>query len=133
MLPVCGVRRLPMSRAGLDWGGLALQGAQLTAERIIGADTVRLNDLTGKRLAAVSRGRPVLARMGVYGTSVLTAITAQNTLRVTVEKKPGDQWERIVGCELGDKPPRLDDPDNLPDLPETVGVTCGIPDEDLPF
>jgi len=39
------------------------------------------------------------------------------TLGLTVEQKPGDQWERIVEHELGDKPPRLEDPDNLPDLP----------------
>ena len=37
------------------------------------------------------------------------------TKMVTVEKKPGDNWERIVAYELGDKPPRLEDPDNLPE------------------
>jgi DNA repair protein RadD len=52
------------------------------------------------------------------------------TLRITVEKKPGDKWERIVGYELGDRPPRLESCD---DLPEPVGVTCGIPDDEIPF
>lgn len=56
-----------------------------------------------------------------------------DTLRVTVEKQPGDQWERIVAHELGEKPPRLESCDGLPDLPEPVGVTCGIPDDEVPF
>ncbi len=53
-------------------------------------------------------------------------------LRITVERKPGDQWERVVGHELGPMPPRLEDPDNLPD-PEPVGAFHGIPDEEIPF
>ncbi len=51
-------------------------------------------------------------------------------LRITSERKPGDQWERVVGHELGPKPPRLEDPDNLP---EPVGALCGFDDEELPF
>ena len=56
-----------------------------------------------------------------------------NTLRITVEKKPGDQWERIVSHELGEKPPRLESNDDLPDQPETVGAVYGIPDCEVPF
>jgi len=56
---------------------------------------------------------------------------------ITVEKKPGDQWERIVDYELGEKPPRLESCDDLPEPPhDAVGVGCGaydIPDEELPF
>lgn len=52
------------------------------------------------------------------------------TLAITVQKKAGDQWERIIGYELGDKPPRLESND---DLPEPVATTHGIPDEELPF
>ena len=33
------------------------------------------------------------------------------TLAITVEKKAGDKFDRIVRHRLGDKPPRLDDPD----------------------
>lgn len=54
-------------------------------------------------------------------------------LRITIERKPGDQWDRVVGHELGPKPPRLEDPDNLPEHSEPVGAFHGIPDEELPF
>jgi len=57
------------------------------------------------------------------------------TLAITVEKKAGEQFERIVAHRLGDKPPRLDDPDAAPERvpPEPVGTTFGIPDEEIPF
>ena len=52
------------------------------------------------------------------------------TQRVTIEKKPGDQWERIVEHALGEKPPRLESEEGLP---EPVGATHGIPDDEIPF
>ncbi len=56
------------------------------------------------------------------------------TLAITVEKKAGDQYERIVACRLGDKPPRLDDPDAAPEYrPAPAGTTYGIPDDEIPF
>lgn len=60
------------------------------------------------------------------------------TSRVTLEKKPGDEWERIVGYELGEKPPRLESCDDLPDEPRSpagvgAGTTYGIPDDEIPF
>ena len=60
------------------------------------------------------------------------------TSRVTLEKKPGDEWERIVGYELGEKPPRLESCDDLPDEPRSpagvgAGNTYGIPDDEIPF
>lgn len=60
------------------------------------------------------------------------------TSRVTLEKKPGDEWERIVGYELGGKPPRLESCDDLPDEPRSpagvgAGNTYGIPDDEIPF
>ncbi len=52
------------------------------------------------------------------------------TERITLEKKPGDEWERIVGYALGDKPPRLEDPDNLP---EHALAALGYSDDEVPF
>lgn len=52
---------------------------------------------------------------------------------VTVEKKHGDQWERIVAWDLGNKPPRLDDPDAAPEYAAVVSNTYGIPDDEIPF
>jgi len=52
------------------------------------------------------------------------------TREITVEKKPGDEWERIVAYDLGDKPPRLESPD---DLPEDALAALGIPDDSIPF
>jgi DNA repair protein RadD len=61
--------------------------------------------------------------------------------RITLEKKPGDEWERIVAYALGDKPPRLESGDDLPPphneprSPVGVGAgnTYGIPDDEIPF
>lgn len=56
------------------------------------------------------------------------------TERITLEKKPGDEWERIVGYALGDKPPRLEDPDNLPDLGHEHALAAyGYSDDEVPF
>ena len=52
------------------------------------------------------------------------------TERITLEKKPGDEWERIVGYAFGDKPPRLEDPDNLP---EHALAALGYSDDEVPF
>jgi DNA repair protein RadD len=55
------------------------------------------------------------------------------TLSITVEKKAGEQFERVVAHRLGDKPPRLESDEGLPDVPEPVGTTYGVPDEEIPF
>jgi DNA repair protein RadD len=55
------------------------------------------------------------------------------TLSVTVERKAGEKYDRVVGHRLGDKPPRLESDVGLPDVPEPVGTTYGIPDEEIPF
>jgi DNA repair protein RadD len=55
------------------------------------------------------------------------------TRRIVVEKKPGDQWERIVSHQVGPKPPRLESNDDLPGVRETVGAASGIPDDEIPF
>lgn len=55
-----------------------------------------------------------------------------STLSITIEKKAGEKYERIVDHELGAIPPRLEDPDNLPE-PHAASVTYGIDEEDIPF
>jgi len=61
-----------------------------------------------------------LARMGALAP----------TLRVTVERKPGDEWERIVAHELGEKPPRLESEEGLPEYAEAASNTD---DWEVPF
>lgn len=51
-------------------------------------------------------------------------------LRITIEKKAGEKWERIVGHVLGDKPPRLESEEGLP---EHAGAPIGIDPGDIPF
>ncbi|MCC6228487.1 MAG: DEAD/DEAH box helicase [Phycisphaerales bacterium] len=56
------------------------------------------------------------------------------TLSITVEKKAGDQFERVAQHLLGHKPRRLDSEDGLPDqTPEPAGMTYGIPEDEIPF
>ena len=37
------------------------------------------------------------------------------TLAITVEQRPGDKFDRIVGYQLSERPPRLDSEDGLPE------------------
>jgi len=55
------------------------------------------------------------------------------TLSITLQKKAGERFERIIGHELGEKPPRLEDPDHLPEPAEPASATYGIDQEDIPF
>jgi len=57
-----------------------------------------------------------------------------STQAITVEKKAGDQFERVTQHVLGDKPPRLESDEGLPDRSqEPAGMTYGIPDDSIPF
>jgi len=49
------------------------------------------------------------------------------THRITVERKPGEQFDRIVRHELGLKPPRLDSEEGLPDY------AAAAEDDSVPF
>lgn len=55
------------------------------------------------------------------------------TLSITVETKAGERFERVIDHVLGDIPPRLEDPDNLPDPTTPIRATYGIDQEDIPF
>ena len=52
------------------------------------------------------------------------------TLAITVEKRACEKFDRIVRHRLGDKPPRLEDPDNLP---EHALAALGYSDDEVPF
>jgi DNA repair protein RadD len=58
-----------------------------------------------------------------------------STTRITVEKKAGEKFDRIVGHALGAKPPRLESEEGLPEdvALDPVGTTMGIPNEEIPF
>lgn len=50
------------------------------------------------------------------------------TRSITVERRAGDKYDRIVGHTLGDRPPRLDDPDAVGHF-----AGAGVPDDGIPF
>ncbi|RMF73507.1 MAG: hypothetical protein D6738_08595 [Acidobacteria bacterium] len=52
------------------------------------------------------------------------------TLAITVERRAGEQYDRVVGYVLGEKPPRLEDPDACP---EYAHADPGIDAEEIPF
>ena len=52
---------------------------------------------------------------------------------ITIEKKAGDKYDRVIDYELGERPPRLESNDDVPEPSETVGATYGIDPEDIPF
>jgi DNA repair protein RadD len=47
------------------------------------------------------------------------------TLAITVEQRPGDKFDRVVGYQLGERPPRLDSEEGLPE--------CTPASEEVPF
>ena len=55
------------------------------------------------------------------------------THAITVRKKAGEQYERIVDYDLGEKPPRGEDPDDLTEHAVAGAANCGIPDDGIPF
>jgi DNA repair protein RadD len=50
--------------------------------------------------------------------------------RITMEHNRKTGWPEVVGYDLGDKPPRLESQDGLP---ETVPCGAAFPDDDIPF
>lgn len=64
--------------------------------------------------------------------AMANAGTIAQALRVTVEKKPGDDWERVVAYEMGDKPPRLETMDNMPE-PAIAYDGYGFDPDEVPF
>jgi DNA repair protein RadD len=52
------------------------------------------------------------------------------TERVRIETRPGDAWERVVGHELGAKPPRFES--NCGHEDET-GLPVAVPEDGIPF
>tara|TARA_R110000782_G_scaffold30348_6_gene75526 strand:+ start:25352 stop:27064 length:1713 start_codon:yes stop_codon:yes gene_type:complete len=55
-----------------------------------------------------------------------------STLSITVEKKAGEKFDRIVRHRLGDKSARLDDPDACPAYTPAAGG-FDIPENEIPF
>ncbi|MCB9838225.1 MAG: DEAD/DEAH box helicase family protein [Phycisphaeraceae bacterium] len=53
------------------------------------------------------------------------------TESITVERKAGEQFDRIIAHRLGAKPPRLDSDEGLPEY--TPATSCGIPLSEIPF
>lgn len=49
------------------------------------------------------------------------------TLAITVERKPGEKYDRIVAHKLGEKPPPLDEHGEPPE------ASCSSPDDKVPF
>jgi len=59
------------------------------------------------------------------------------TLSITVERKAGEKYERVVAHRLGDVPPRLESEEGLPErVPAGAPGAPGgwdVPDEEIPF
>ncbi|WP_458789202.1 DEAD/DEAH box helicase [Adonisia turfae] len=56
------------------------------------------------------------------------------TLAITIEKKAGEKFDRIVRHRLGEKPPRLDDPDAAPAYSTPASEAWrDIPLDEVPF
>ncbi len=54
------------------------------------------------------------------------------TLTITVEKKAGEKFDRIVSHVLGERPPRVESDEGLPER-NPGNALAGIPDDEIPF
>jgi hypothetical protein len=56
------------------------------------------------------------------------------TLSITVERKAGEKYDRIVAHRLGDKPPRLESEEGLPErVPPGAETGWDVSDDEIPF
>ena len=77
-----------------------------------------------------ARSREAVPRTVDEAVDLANAGALAPTLAVTVEKRAGEKYDRVVGHSLGDRPPRLESDEGLP---ETV-ATAALPDDmELPF
>ncbi|MFO0829676.1 MAG: DEAD/DEAH box helicase family protein [Phycisphaerales bacterium] len=78
-----------------------------------------------------ARSREAVPRSVDEAVELANAGALAPTLAVTVERRAGEKYDRVVGHSLGDRPPRLESDEGLT---ETVPPsTHGIPDDEIPF
>ncbi len=78
-----------------------------------------------------ARSREAVPRSVYEAVELANAGALAPTLAVTVERRAGEKYDRVVGHSLGDRPPRLESDEGLT---ETVPPsTHGIPDDEIPF
>lgn len=78
-----------------------------------------------------ARSREPVPRSVDEAVELANAGALAPTLAVTVERRAGEKYDRVVGHSLGDRPPRLESDEGLT---ETVPPSShGIPDDEIPF
>jgi len=78
-----------------------------------------------------ARSREPVPRSVDEAVELANAGALAPTLAVTVERRAGEKYDRVVGHSLGDRPPRLESDEGLT---ETVPPsTHGIPEDEIPF
>ena len=70
-----------------------------------------------------------LASLAVLAVALSDAGALAEPLAIRVKRRAGEKYERIVGYQLGTKPPRLES-NGRP--PETVAA-YGVKEDDIPF
>jgi len=80
-----------------------------------------------------ARSREAVPRTVDEAVDLANAGALAPTLAVTVEKRAGDKFDRIVSHSLGDRPPRLESDEGLPATVPSSSPLLGIPDDEIPF
>lgn len=80
-----------------------------------------------------ARSREAVPRTVDEAVELANAGALAPTLAVTVEKRAGDKFDRIVSHSLGDRPPRLESDEGLPETVPSSSPLHVIPDDEIPF
>jgi DNA repair protein RadD len=76
-----------------------------------------------------ARSRDAVPSTVMEAIDLADAGSLATTLAITVEKKAGEKFDRIVSHALGERPPRVESDEGLP----VMAPASFIPDEELPF
>jgi len=78
-----------------------------------------------------TRSREAIPESVAEAVELAEAGALATTLAITVERKAGEKYERVMAHRLGDKPPRLESEEGLPERVAVGG--WDVPDDEVPF
>jgi DNA repair protein RadD len=76
-----------------------------------------------------ARSREAVPRTVDEAVDLANAGALAPTLSVTVERRAGEKYDRVVGHSLGDRPPRLESDEG----PDQAGAAIVALDDGIPF
>lgn len=126
-----------MNTAGKDRHPLVRVGQGTSRKHLYPEDSVSPRNSIDPRFLVCEPAEVNHTRSKDYLTAhaLADAGALAKTLAITVERRPDEKYDRIVGYRLGEKPPRRESQEDLPEYAGIEGMPeyPGIDGEDIPF